>query len=353
MSLPNHQADGRERDATTGMEKAEVADFHEAIGQDVLEEPAEKLHDVELGGTWAGTAYVPVGEGDRAVCERDDAVVGDGDLEDIRGEIGEGGVAVVIGLTVDVPGKSPGLRIDLLQQTGVAHLFFEDGAVDGGERFDRDKEVGPGGPPGRAVLGEAPTRDNVVDVGVVLELPAPGVQDPGEPREIGPNKALVGGETFESRCRRLKQGLVREALMRADEGSERLRDGKGEEEVWPGQLLLQVVCEPLLGLMLLTLGAVAIAAGMLDAVLPPTVWALIEAVAVVSALAVLDGADDLAVGEGQLGVALICIKVSYLSHNHDFRPRECPPCSTHSPQVIGDSFAVFFFVYTTPSVELA
>jgi len=281
-----------------------VADFHEAIGQDVLEEPAEKLHDVELGGTWAGTAYFPVGEGDRAVCERDDAVVGDGDLEDIRGEIGEGGVAVVIGLTVDVPGKSPGLRIDLLQQTGVAHLFFEDGAVDGGERFDRDKEVGPGGPPGRAVLGEAPTRDNVVDVGVVLELPAPGVQDPGEPREIGPNKALVGGETFESRCRRLKQGLVREALMRADEGSERLRDGKGEEEVWPGQLLLQVVCEPLLGLMLLTLGAVAIAAGMLDAVLPPTVWALIEAVAVVSALAVLDGADDLAVGEGQLGVAL-------------------------------------------------
>src|SRR5712691_9898246 len=239
-----------------------------------------------------------------AVCGRDDAVVGDGDLEDIRGEIGEGGVAVVIGLTVDVPGKSPGLRIDLLQQTGVAHLFFEDGAVDGGERFDRDKEVGPGGPPGRAVLGEAPTRDNVVDVGVVLELPAPGVQDPGEPREIGPNKALVGGETFESRCRRLKQGLVREALMRADEGSERLRDGKGEEEVWPGQLLLQVVCEPLLGLMLLTLGAVAIAAGMLDAVLPPTVWALIEAVAVVSALAVLDGADDLAVGEGQLGVAL-------------------------------------------------
>src|SRR5207247_6343415 len=85
--------------------------------------------------------------------------------------------------------------------------------------------------------------------------------------------------------RRVEQGVVREALMRADEGSERLRDGKSKEEVRPGQLLLQVVCEPLLRFLLLTLGAVAIAAGMMDAVLPPTVLALREAVAVVSALA--------------------------------------------------------------------
>jgi hypothetical protein len=141
-------------------------------------------------------------------------------------------------------------------------------------------------------------------VRVGLELSAPRMEDAGEPWEMGPDEALVGGQPFESRCRRLKQGLVREALRRAAEGSERLRDGKGEEEVRPGQLLLQVVCEPLRGFLLLTLGAVAIAAGMLDAVLPPTVWTLSEAVAVVAALALLDGADDLAVGEGQLGGAL-------------------------------------------------
>ena len=50
VCLHDHQADGRERDGTAGMEKAEVADFHEAVGQDMLEEPAEKLHDVEVGG---------------------------------------------------------------------------------------------------------------------------------------------------------------------------------------------------------------------------------------------------------------------------------------------------------------
>jgi hypothetical protein len=92
--------------------------------------------------------------------------------------------------------------------------------------------------------------------------------------------------------------------MRADEGSERLRNGEGEEEVRPGQLFLEVVGEPLLGFMLLTLGTVAVATGMIDAVLPSTAWALIEAMSIVSALAVLDSADDLAVCEGQMGVAL-------------------------------------------------
>jgi hypothetical protein len=32
------------------MQKAAVADFHKAIGQDVLEEPAEKLPDVKVSG---------------------------------------------------------------------------------------------------------------------------------------------------------------------------------------------------------------------------------------------------------------------------------------------------------------
>jgi hypothetical protein len=41
VGLYDHQADGSERDGTAGMEHAEVPDFPQAIGQDVLEEPAE------------------------------------------------------------------------------------------------------------------------------------------------------------------------------------------------------------------------------------------------------------------------------------------------------------------------
>ena len=143
-----------------------------------------------------------------------------------------------------------------------------------------------------------------MDVGVVLELPAPRVQDPGKPWEIGPDEARVCGQPFEGHCRRLKHGVIRDTLMRAEKGTQGLGDGEGEEEVWPRELFVQMVLEPLLGFMLLTLGAVAVATGMVDTVLSRTTWALIEAVSVISAVAVLDGTDDLAVRGGESGIAL-------------------------------------------------
>jgi len=54
--------------------------------------------------------------------------------------------------------------------------------------------------------------------------------------------------------------------------------------------------------MLLTLRTVTIATGMLDVVFCPAAWALIEALSVVSAAAMLDGADDLAVQGWEVGI---------------------------------------------------
>ena len=140
------------RDGTAGMEKAEVSDFHEAMGQDMLEEPADKLDGVEGGGSWARTSRLAVGEGAGAVVERDEAAIGDGDPEDRGGEVGEGGVAMRTRLRVDVPGGVPDLGGDVLEQSGLSHVFFEEGAVDGREGFNGDIEGGSGGLPGRPVL---------------------------------------------------------------------------------------------------------------------------------------------------------------------------------------------------------
>jgi len=74
-----------------------------------------------------------------------------------------------------------------------------------------------------------------------LELSAPGVQDTDETRESGPEEARVCGEPFERCCRRLQQGLVREAWLRAQKGTQGLRDREGEEDVWPRELCVQVV----------------------------------------------------------------------------------------------------------------
>ena len=90
-----------------------MTDFHEALGQDVLEAPAEKFHAVEMGDAWARAARFTVGEGNGAVLERHDAAVGDGALEDIGGEVWKGRGAVGVGLAVDVPVALPDERIDL------------------------------------------------------------------------------------------------------------------------------------------------------------------------------------------------------------------------------------------------
>ena len=169
----------------------------------MLEEPAEKLHGIEVGGSWACTARLTIGESDGAVRERDDAVIGDSDPEDIGGEVFAGGVSVVIGLTVDVPGDVPDLWVDVLQQSGCAYLLFPHGAVDGGEGLHGDKEVGSGGLPGRAVLRESTARHDVVDVGVVLELPAPGMQDASETREVGADERSSWARRLRARAEAL------------------------------------------------------------------------------------------------------------------------------------------------------
>src|SRR5687767_11378385 len=101
-----------------------------------------------------------------------------------------------------------------------------------------------------------------MDVRVVLELPAPGVQDPGAPREVGPNEPRVCGEPFEGFSRGMEHGVIREPLLRAEEGTQGCRDGEGAEAVGSRQLFIEMMCEPLRGFLLLTLGAVAVATGM-------------------------------------------------------------------------------------------
>lgn len=159
-------------DGPAGREQAARTDVHQAIGQDVRKEPAKQRHDVEVGGAWACTAHVTVGTRDRAVRARDDTTMGESDPEAIGGEGGEGRVAVVLGLPVDVPRDGPHLGGDGLQPSSVAQGCCAESAGDGGEGVDRDNEVGSGGAPGRAVRGEATARDEVVEVG------GPGVVGP-------------------------------------------------------------------------------------------------------------------------------------------------------------------------------
>jgi hypothetical protein len=234
-----------------------MPDVLQAIGQDVREEPAEKRQAGKGGGAGAGMADFPRAEGDRAVCEAHETAGGESDREDRGGAGGAGRVAVVVGLTLDVPGEGPDLGGDILQQSGGAQGVFAEGAGEGGEGCDGDKAVGAGGEPRCAVRGAAPARPTIVEVRRGLERSAPGVQDAGAPGEGGPAAPGVLGQPFESCRRGVAQGLVRGALRRAEAGAERVRDGASAQAGGPGPLVVEVVLEPLRGCLLRTLGAVA------------------------------------------------------------------------------------------------
>lgn len=285
------------------MQQAKVTHVHAAIGQDRREEPAEKLHDVEGGGAEACTARVTRGDGDGAVGARDETTVGEGAPEDIGGEVVEGRGAVRLRLTVDVPGGVPDLWGEVLSQSSFGPLLLPQGAIDGREGLHRDKAVGSGGAPRVTVFGETATWDDGMHMRGVLELSAPGMEDTGKTRKLGPDAPRVLGEPFKGFGRGVEQGVVREALMRADEETPRLRNGAGEEEMRPGPRCLQMVGEPRLGCLLLALGTVAVATGVMDAVCFPTAGARREARPIMAAAAVWDGAESLAVRGGEDGRA--------------------------------------------------
>ena len=57
----DHLSDDVGFDATVGVHTAEVSHLHEARRQDMLEEAAHKLKDVEAGGARTSTAWFSVG----------------------------------------------------------------------------------------------------------------------------------------------------------------------------------------------------------------------------------------------------------------------------------------------------
>jgi hypothetical protein len=99
-----------------------------------------------------------------------------------------------------------------------------------------------------------------VDVGVILQLPAPGVQHAQEPGGVGAEELRIGGELLDCLGGGLEQRAVGDALMATDERAQLLWHREGEHEVVSGQLALQLRVEPGVGLVLLAAGTVAVAA---------------------------------------------------------------------------------------------
>ena len=154
-----------------------------------------------------------VADGDAVIVEADDAAVGDGNAEDVAGEIIEHRLlAITPGGAMDNPRRRP----DRLGDDQVRPALLERGpelaAHQPGEGFDRDEEALAGRKPVAAVLGNAAAADQAMDMRVVKELLGPGMKH-GEYTNGGADEAGIAGKLDDRLGRRLHQQSVAVALV--------------------------------------------------------------------------------------------------------------------------------------------
>ena len=259
-------------------EQAEMANADEAVGDDVEQEAAEELVDLELHDLDAvAVGIVAPAEADAALGEGDEPIVGERDPMGVATEVGEHVLGPGEGrLTVDDPGLGaeflePGGKRRRLGEGSQAPGEMQSAPVEGppqaGETpaaedlrqgADGEEEGGPGGNPARAVPGERSARDDAVDVHVLGEGLAPGVEDGGD-AEVTAEMARVAAEAQEGGGGGVEQETVEELGVALGERVEGVGQGEDDVEVRNGQDLTPTGGEPALGGHALALGAVAVA----------------------------------------------------------------------------------------------
>ena len=111
---------------------------------------------------------------------------------------------------------------------------------------------------------------------MVLQGTSPGVKDTKEARQIGAYVMLIEGEFSHRFGRGFKQSRVSGALVFAHKATESFWHREGKEEMMGWELALKLFIEPLLSLMVLASGAMAIATGAIELVGLTAIFALVE-----------------------------------------------------------------------------
>jgi len=240
----------------TVRDKAVVTDAHKALGQDVHQESPQ-----ELGGSQShhppptAVSVVLPDERDVPVAQGDEAVVGYRCSVSVVRQVAQhvfGAAEGALGINdpvLLVEGREPLPEPGALGQLGSAVVELEQALVVGSPQSSEElpseetaedvygeKEAVSAVLPVRPVSRDAAAGDDAVDVGMVLEVLAPGVQD-GQDRDFGTEVLGRGGDLAEGLSRRLEQDVVDDPLvLERDRGDFRLSctfSGSSEPRIGP------------------------------------------------------------------------------------------------------------------------
>ncbi len=171
------------------------------------------------------------------------------------------------------------------------------------EYADGQEEPGSAGDPARTVGSEAATGDQTVDVRMVLEGLAPGVQHRQE-AEFGTEVPGIGADRRQRFRGGAEQDGVEDPLVLQCDGSDLVRQGKDDVEVLDREDLLLSVRHPGGTGQLLALGAVAVATRVVGDALVATGVAALDVTAAGRGAAGDDVIEHASFGAGEPAVAL-------------------------------------------------
>jgi len=132
-----------------------------------------------------------------------------------------------------------------------------------GEDSEREEEALMRGDPAFGGSVESASGDDAVDMGVVVEVASPGVQDGGD-GDLATEEAGIGGEITECAAGRAHEDGVDLLGIVASEQAQGVGDGEDDVEGADGEETLGACSDPAPLGQCLALGAVAVAAGVVD-----------------------------------------------------------------------------------------
>ena len=208
--------------AQGSVEEAEVAHFHEAAWQDVLEKALDEMLHREHTGLELSIVGRAVLEGDlgslqaATMIDGNQASVADGNTEDVGGQVFEGSLSIADGLAMHDTCSLPDFGRDLCVESRSSQGALEGSAEQFGERFHGQEEVSARGQPGIAIASHAAAGDQIVDVGMVGQVAGPGMQYAQHP-DLSAHKPWVSGQLLGGLGGSAEEQVVDQLLVLAGE----------------------------------------------------------------------------------------------------------------------------------------
>jgi hypothetical protein len=265
------------KDETVGFdavgEEAEMAHANEAPGDDVTQKAPDEFQAAQGEGlSAAAVSAILVAESYSVQVMGDDAFIADGDSMGVAAEIaqdlfgsGHGGLGIdneFLNGSATQQEEARGLRDaqTALDESGFKRLE-EFPSKDHGEFSDRQKEPRSGCDPLSAIEAQSSTGRDAVDMREIPELLIPGVENGDEARRGSEVTATHVDHGL--RCG-LEQKGVGGARIATEERMETGRESEDLVKVRDGQQVVDLGLDPEGLVQALTLGAVSIAAGVID-----------------------------------------------------------------------------------------